>query len=268
MLRLLAVPERRETPDDFSRLTEEACDSRPSFPSVVVLRRFRSYDIHPSHLLADVRLCQGVTAVSSMAGRFEQANPAYSRAIFLTFRRRSGWLVLSLWMLYVSLALFFTSRLLSCRDDACTITLPPPPRALPSTCHSHSRADWHVHGRNQTERYLDQALGHLVRNIRHVMMFQTSPGVPYAGEQEMRENVRFHSELVLRHLRASSLPMRLWGWEQTEDLINHSHRHRWNAKAYLVSRRLGRGGRGGGSFPGMSVVVLRFCVLVVLLFLR
>ncbi|CAM9650657.1 unnamed protein product [Ectocarpus sp. 6 AP-2014] len=80
-----------------------------------------------------------------------------------------------------------------------------------------------------------EALGHLVRNIRHVMMFQTSPGVPYAGEQEMRENVRFHSELVLRHLRASSLPMRLWGWEQTEDLINHSHRHRWNAKAYLVS---------------------------------
>ncbi|CAM9753939.1 unnamed protein product, partial [Ectocarpus sp. 13 AM-2016] len=79
-----------------------------------------------------------------------------------------------------------------------------------------------------------EALGHLVRNIRHVMMFQTSPGVPYAGEQEMRENVRFHSELVLRHIRASSLPMRLWGWEQTEDLINHSHRHRWNAKAYLV----------------------------------
>ncbi|CAN0313200.1 unnamed protein product, partial [Ectocarpus sp. 8 AP-2014] len=63
-----------------------------------------------------------------------------------------------------------------------------------------------------------ESLGHLVRNIRHVMMFQTSPGIPYAGEQEMRENVRFHSELVLRHLRASSLPMRLWGWEQTEDL--------------------------------------------------
>ncbi|CBJ33399.1 conserved unknown protein [Ectocarpus siliculosus] len=79
-----------------------------------------------------------------------------------------------------------------------------------------------------------EALGHLVRNIRHVMMFQTSPGVPYAGEKEMRENVRFHSELVLRHLRASSLPMRLWGWEQTEDLINHSHRHRWNAKVYLA----------------------------------
>ncbi|CAM9124569.1 unnamed protein product, partial [Sphacelaria rigidula] len=44
----------------------------------------------------------------------------------------------------------------------------------------------------------------------------------------------FHANLVLRHLRSSSLPMRLWGWEQTEELIILSHRHRWNAKAYVV----------------------------------
>lgn len=55
-----------------------------------------------------------------------------------------------------------------------------------------------------------------------------------AGEQQMRENFRFHADLVLRHVRASSLPMRLWGWEQTEDLISLSHKHRWNAKSYLV----------------------------------
>ena len=57
------------------------------------------------------------------------------------------------------------------------------------------------------------------------------------GEQEMREVFDFHSKLVLRHLRASSLPMRLWGWEQTEDLIALSYKHRWDAKAYLVRNR-------------------------------
>lgn len=66
-----------------------------------------------------------------------------------------------------------------------------------------------------------------------------------AEEQQMREVFRFHAELVLRHVRASSLPMRLWGWEQTEDLIALSHKHRWNAKAYLVSRR--RTGANSGS---------------------
>lgn len=66
--------------------------------------------------------------------------------------------------------------------------------------------------------------------MRHLM-------VP-VGEQQMRELFSFHAELVLRHVRASSLPMRLWGWEQTEDLIALSHKHRWSAKAYLVSRGL------------------------------
>lgn len=54
------------------------------------------------------------------------------------------------------------------------------------------------------------------------------------GEQQMRVVFNFHAGLVLRHLRASSLPMRLWGWEQTEELIALSHKHRWNVKAYLV----------------------------------
>lgn len=67
-----------------------------------------------------------------------------------------------------------------------------------------------------------------------------------AGEQQTREIFRFHAELVLRHIRASSLPMRLWGWEQTEDLIGLSHKHRWNAKAYLVSRRRRSWASGGG----------------------
>lgn len=56
------------------------------------------------------------------------------------------------------------------------------------------------------------------------------------GELEMRQVFEFHSKLVLRHLRASSLPMRLWGWEQTEDLIALSYKHRWHAKAYLVRK--------------------------------
>lgn len=68
----------------------------------------------------------------------------------------------------------------------------------------------------------------------------------------MRQVFDFHAELVLRHLRASSLPMRLWGWEQTEDLIALSYRHRWNAKAYLVRKKRGmegkETGKGGGGF--------------------
>eukprot|EP00903_Cladosiphon_okamuranus_P009694 g9223.t1 len=70
------------------------------------------------------------------------------------------------------------------------------------------------------------SLSLLVQSMRHLMVS--------AGEQQMREIFRFHADLVLRHVRASSLPMRLWGWEQTEDLISLSHKHRWNAKAYLV----------------------------------
>lgn len=67
----------------------------------------------------------------------------------------------------------------------------------------------------------------------------------------MRDVFRFHAELVLRHLRASSLPMRLWGWEQTEELIALAYKHRWHAKAYLVRKRRllgwwGEGGREGG----------------------
>lgn len=54
------------------------------------------------------------------------------------------------------------------------------------------------------------------------------------GEQWLREVFQFHAGLVLRHIRASSLPMRLWGWEQTEELIALSYKHRWNARAYLV----------------------------------
>ncbi|CAM9396742.1 unnamed protein product, partial [Scytosiphon promiscuus] len=74
-------------------------------------------------------------------------------------------------------------------------------------------------------------LGLLVRNMRHLMTAHSSTGERH---KNMRESFAFHAELVLRHLRASSLPMRLWGWEQTEDLISLSHKHRWNAKAYLV----------------------------------
>lgn len=77
------------------------------------------------------------------------------------------------------------------------------------------------------------------------------------GEQPMRELFTFHAELVLRHVRASSLPMRLWGWQQTEDLIALSHKHRWNAKAYLVSREAwlkGETGQRGEGQEGSSVV--------------
>ncbi|CAM9514251.1 unnamed protein product, partial [Hapterophycus canaliculatus] len=74
-------------------------------------------------------------------------------------------------------------------------------------------------------------LAHLVRNMRHLMTAQSASG---ERQNNMRESFAFHAELVLRHLRASSLPMRLWGWEQTEDLISLSHKHRWNAKSYLV----------------------------------
>ncbi|CAN0284666.1 unnamed protein product, partial [Discosporangium mesarthrocarpum] len=48
---------------------------------------------------------------------------------------------------------------------------------------------------------------------------------------------KFHEALVLRHLRASSLPMRLWGWEQVQEIIHSSHQDRWQPKAYLVSVR-------------------------------
>ena len=59
----------------------------------------------------------------------------------------------------------------------------------------------------------------------------------------------FHSKLVLRHLRASSLPMRLWGWEQTEDLIALSYKHRWDAKAFLVRDRRRRSAEGCIYYP-------------------
>lgn len=88
-----------------------------------------------------------------------------------------------------------------------------------------------------------------MQSMRHLMVS--------AGEQQMREIFRFHADLVLRHVRASSLPMRLWGWEQTEDLISLSHKHRWNAKAYLVSQSVIRRGMemgwGGGHADALSV---------------
>lgn len=70
-----------------------------------------------------------------------------------------------------------------------------------------------------------QPLGRLVRNLY--------PMMAYRGDK-MRLIFRFVAELVLRHIRARSLPMRLWGWEQASRLIDLGLRHRWYFKAYLV----------------------------------
>lgn len=73
-----------------------------------------------------------------------------------------------------------------------------------------------------------QSLGLLVKNLY--------PMVAYKGDQ-MRLVFDFIAELVLRHIRAESLPRRLWGWEQASRLIDLGRRHRWYFKAYLVRNR-------------------------------
>lgn len=59
------------------------------------------------------------------------------------------------------------------------------------------------------------------------------PMVAYKGDQ-MRLVFEFIAELVLRHIKAQSLPRRLWGWQQASRLIDLGRRHRWYFKAYLV----------------------------------
>ncbi|CAM9345784.1 unnamed protein product, partial [Choristocarpus tenellus] len=73
----------------------------------------------------------------------------------------------------------------------------------------------------------EQSLGGVVSSLKKLLFPM--------GRDKAWEHFRFHEALVLRHLRASSLPMRLWGWEQMQDVIQSSHHDRWPAKAYLVS---------------------------------